>query len=656
MSARPWLTAAEIAALALPGLPATKRGLNKVLEREGWAAARDTKGAPLARPRSGRGGGTEYHISLLPAAARAVLARNAEAAKPEPTPAELWAAYDALSARAKREAQARLAVVQAVETLTRTGLAKAAAVALAAAQAPDQPSPSTVWSWLKACQGVAPCDRLPALAPRSGGGRPASAIDETVYALFRDDWLRLSKPSFEACYRHTVRAATAQGLAVPPLGILKRKVLRDVPKAIQVLRREGAEAAGRLYPHLTRDRSAFAACEAWVADGHTFDVFVRWPDGEIARPCMVAVSDLYSNKILGWRFGFSESADGVKLAFGDAMAAYGLPSQIWLDNGRAFASKQVTGGQRSRYRFRVRAEEPMGMLTMLGIEAHWTKPYSGQSKPIERSFRDFAGDTAKHPAFEGAYTGNAPHAKPENYASRAVPLDEFIRVVEQEIAFWNARPGRRTPIAQGRSFDQVFAESYAASPVRRATPEQLRLALLSSEAVTPDRRSGAVRIGGNSYWTEGMGALIGQKVMLRFDPEHLHGDVHVYSLDGRFLMTAPCHEPVGFADAETGRAHARTRAAFLKAQKAMSEQHRRFEASELAAMQASIDAPAEPDATPGVIAPVFGLKRGNTALAPAPHAEPVLSFSERERLALAARANRELRLVSSIPEAERLPE
>ncbi len=60
-----WLTPAEIAELALPGLPTTKRGVQIVAEREDWA-----RFVGMCRPRAGRGGGVEYHVNLLPVAAR----------------------------------------------------------------------------------------------------------------------------------------------------------------------------------------------------------------------------------------------------------------------------------------------------------------------------------------------------------------------------------------------------------------------------------------------------------------------------------------------------------------------------------------------------------------------------------------------------------
>lgn len=62
---RDWLSARDLAALALPGLPATERGWRDHAAREGWFAA------GKARARSGRGGGFEFHIDLLPAAGRA---------------------------------------------------------------------------------------------------------------------------------------------------------------------------------------------------------------------------------------------------------------------------------------------------------------------------------------------------------------------------------------------------------------------------------------------------------------------------------------------------------------------------------------------------------------------------------------------------------
>src|SRR3546814_14857907 len=94
---------------------------------------------------------------------------------------------------------------------------------------------------------------------------------------------------------------------------------------------------------------------------------------------------------------------------------------LLADNGRAFASKWLTGGAKTRFRFQVRDEAPTGLLVALGVTIHWAKPYRGQSKPIERGFRALCDSVAKHPAFEGPLTRNRPHPKPANTGRHPAP-------------------------------------------------------------------------------------------------------------------------------------------------------------------------------------------------------------------------------------------
>ncbi|QRE76136.1 DNA-binding protein [Methylobacterium aquaticum] len=60
-----WLSAAEIADLGLPGLPATKRNINALAESQDWSAR-----TGLCRRRASAGGGVKYHLDLLPPEAR----------------------------------------------------------------------------------------------------------------------------------------------------------------------------------------------------------------------------------------------------------------------------------------------------------------------------------------------------------------------------------------------------------------------------------------------------------------------------------------------------------------------------------------------------------------------------------------------------------
>ncbi|MCA1972082.1 MAG: Mu transposase C-terminal domain-containing protein [Caenispirillum sp.] len=612
MIEREWYTAAELAALALPGLPASERGMRMRADRDGW----------LYRERQGRGGGREFHVSGLPAVAKTklVLAQAPkkttapQAAKADLSRSELWRWFEALPERKKAVAQQRLTALQSVETLYRTGVSKDVAVMTTART--HGVSASSLYNWFKLVEGRDRCDWLPALAPRHAGSTAQQAeCSPEAWEFLKSNYLRAERRTFEACYDDLVLAAAEQGWAVPSCRTLRRRFDAEIPPAVVVMAREGVDAVKRMYPAQERDRAVFHALEAVNMDGHRWDVWVKWPDGEICRPNMVAIQDLYSGLFVAWRVDKSENREAVRLAIGDMVEEYGIPDHMYLDNGRGFASKWITGGTPTRYRFKVRDDEPSGLLTQLGVECHWTTPYSGQSKPIERGFRDFCDRIARHPAFAGAWTGNTIENKPENYGSKAVPLEDFLRIVGQGIALHNAREGRRTRTAAGRSFLQTFQESYAKSPIKRATDEQRRLWLLAAEGVTARAPDGSIHLMGNRYWFEGLHAFIGKRVVVRFDPQGLYDGVHVYRLDGAYVGRAECLEAVGFNDVQAAQEHSRKRRRWLKATREALELERTMKPDELAALLPDVEAPEPVESK--ITRPMFN---GNAALKQAPKA------------------------------------
>lgn len=494
-----WFSPSELAELALPGLPTTKRKINEDWA-PAWALRTNESGAPLARPRAGRGGGLEYHFSLLPIAARSELVRRdiTRVADIVPAPSrkacDLWRWYDAQSAKTKAEAQRRLAAIQLVERFEAGGMPRSQAVFTAAPTLGI--GTSTLWDWLNLIAGVAVADRLPCLAPRFAGGGKEVPVDSSVWQFIKSDYLRPERPPFSACYRRAAKFAEANGLPIPGERTLRRKLDREVDGRVVVATREGADALKKVIPQQKRSVAGLHAMEVLNIDGHVWDVRVQWPDGRIGRPLMVALQDVYSRKFLSWRIDESESALATRMVFADLFETYGIPKTVIMDNGRAFASKTITGGAKSRFRFKIRDDEPTGVLTSLGVEIVFTTPYHGQAKPIERAFRDLEGSIGTHPIFAGASTGNNPLNKPENYGERAIPIDVFEEWVSRGIDEHNRRLGRRTEMAKGRSFDQVFAESYAVAPIGKATAEHMRMALLTAEDRPCDRHNGEVTLDG----------------------------------------------------------------------------------------------------------------------------------------------------------------
>lgn len=154
MQRKLWFTASELADLQLSGLPKDKRGINRLAKDERWAIAVDAHGSPLARRHSGQGGGLEYHVELLPASARADLARlgmnSGEAAvevAENSQSSQLWDWLANQPETVRSEAQRRAAILSRVDLLTDARTSVSQAVAAIAAE--EGVSPQTIWNWRK---------------------------------------------------------------------------------------------------------------------------------------------------------------------------------------------------------------------------------------------------------------------------------------------------------------------------------------------------------------------------------------------------------------------------------------------------------------------------------------------------------------------------
>lgn len=628
-----WFSAAELAALNLPGLSHVQRLINRMADDQHWAERVNAAGDLLSRKRAGRGGGLEYHHGVLPASAALELVKRGylhpsevtlsddldadEALEPVVTG---WAWFDQQSSKIKAEAERRLKVIRAVSAIEKAGLGRNSAVAQAAIDA--NVSAATVWNWLAMVKGVASQDHLPALAPRRKGGGQEQAIDPDLLLFFKSFYLRPSPVGFEESYRQTVKEAKKRGLVLPCTKTLTRRLRKEVPAEVIMLKRKGMEAVINMVPAQKRTRANLHALQAVNMDGHKWDVFVHAPakDGRPARkyrPFSVVIQDLYSNKILACRTGEAETAVLTHLAIAD-MLKIGIPYDLTTDNGRAFASKWISGGAKTRFRFKIKEEEPLGILPQLGINIHWAKPHHGQSKPIERAFRTLEEKISMHPLCQGAYTGHHIDAKPDDYNTRTIPEDVFLSVIANGIAEYNAQGGRRGTCANGRSYDQTFQDSVnAGAPLRYATEEQRRTALLTAEQVRANRKNGMIELYGNSYYAREMMPVAGELVTVKFDPENLMNEVFVYRKTGEFLCAAPIFSAMGFYDVAAAKARAKMEKDLRKTTRLARDQQGLLSAAKLGDMIQLEDMPVT---TPNsnVVRPLR--MRGNAAPASAPAA------------------------------------
>lgn len=616
-----WFSAAELASLDLPGLPSTKQGITHRIQMENWCDPENE--GKCWRRRNGRGGGFEFTPYVLPTLAQAALVARiqqpveAEGEVEQRERHELWRAFDRLPEHKKARARKAHRVLMMVEewVCAKHQQKKLAIAHIAKAEGVGK---TTIYRWYRNVRGLNKCDWLPALADNLNGNRKKYAgCDEAALEAFKSLWLRPEKPTFEKCFRDLTKMAEEQGWVIPSINTLKRRV-KDLPQMVVTMARAGKDAAKQMIPAQERDRTTLHALQAVNADGHKWDIFVLWPDGSVARPIMAAWQDLYSNMILSWRIDRSENTDLIQLAFGDMVEKWGIPEHAYLDNGRAFASKRLTGGSKTRFRFKVKENEVNGVMTILGVKTHWTTPYSGQSKPIERSFLDMEENIAKDVRFSGAYVGNNPLAKPENYGSKAIPLNEFLKVISEGIKEHNNRPSRDTLVCGGKkSFYQAFSESMAIHAPRKATYAQRHLWLMAAENVTTNKKDGSIRFMKNRYFADFLHEHMGQPVVVRYDPQDLHADLHVYDAKGSFLGNAPIIERTGFMDTEAATTTARSKRQILKARKQILDAERTMTPQQLADMMPEIPDDDEDSIESKVVRPFrpAPITHGNAAVA-----------------------------------------
>lgn len=499
----------------------------------------------------------------------------------------LWADWERattqIKERARQDAAAALRVVEMIEA----GNPKGCSLAMAASE--HAISRSTLRGWFqKELQNIDPKDFAAALIDRRGRrwkARPT--YDESLYTYYKSDYLRMDRPPRSACYHRAVTAAKARGVSDDQIAAeitLWRRLEREVSWQAIKFARYGSQALHRSYPAQTRDRSILHALECVNGDGYRWNSAVVWPDGEIVRPLMWYWQDVYSGMILAWRLDKTENAALLRLTIGDLIAKYGIPDIFVIDNTLAASSKWITGASPSRHRFKIRDDDPFGLITQLGARHIATLPrVGGSSKPGERAGGDFDRDIARGPVLAGSWLGHNTAARPEA-AREPVSLAKFIEAVRAGIAEHNSRPGRRTAVCKGRSFDEVFRGSFAKIVVRKPTAEQLRLCMLSAERVNCRKIDGQIELFGNKFWSGTTAALAGQAVVARFDPEKLQDGLFVYTLDGRFIGEAQCHAPVGFIDTAAAQQHNRLRRQNLKHHKAIARNAKTLSAIELAAM------------------------------------------------------------------------
>lgn len=394
-------------------------------------------------------------------------------------------------------------------------------------------------------------DDLKGLVDKRGKWRKGvSSIDETIWQAFLYYYLDESKYPIQKCLEYTKMWAQEKRpdlyADIPSYSAFYRK-LGSVPESAKVLGREGHKAYNdRCAPYIRRIYDDMASNEWWIADNHTFDVMVRDKKGNLHRPYLTAFLDARSGIFTGFHVTYNPSSEATLIALRKGILEYGIPENIYVDNGREFLTFDIGGlGHRKKKpkdgeeRF-----EPPGVFKRLGINMTNAIVRNAKAKIIERRFRDVKDSLSR---LFNTYTGGNVVEKPERLKSvlkkDAIYTDsEFNEYVEAVIRYYfNMMPYNGAVEAdKGKMKQDVFNEYLAKK--RTASAEELNLMLLrSSRPQKVGRRGVYLDVAGGriDYWNdEFVGLMLGKKVYFRYDPDDLK-EVRIYDLEDRYIMTVP---------------------------------------------------------------------------------------------------------------------
>ncbi len=351
--------------------------------------------------------------------------------------------------------------------------------------------------------------------------RGISKLDDNCFEYFKSIYLREGAPSAETSWNITFGFAKQQGINLenfPTSKTFLRRLRQEIPEQAIFMARHGDASWNKKYAnYVPRDYSELSAGVCWVSDHAQIDVAVSF-NGTVCFPWVTVFRDAKTSKWLGWFLhADSPNSDHIFQAFYYGVLNFGIPEDVYLDNGKDYRCKDFAGG-RTRV-IKVKHKNNGGSLIQnLGINIHFALPYNAQTKPVERDFLKIKEFLSK--GFVG-YRGGKITERPEKLKNeikneQIMQFDDFKKLFDRFIEeYLNKRPSKGK-VLQGRCPDELWAEEFTKK--KAISKDALKLFCMRTTNNVTIKRNGIfdsqLQI---SYWAEWMITEKGRKVYIRRD-------------------------------------------------------------------------------------------------------------------------------------------
>lgn len=297
----------------------------------------------------------------------------------------------------------------------------------------------------------------------------------------------------------------------------------------------------------SRDTKGLQVMQIVMGDEHTFDCWVSYkqPNGKVIaiKPKLVAWVDMRSRVIMGDVLCKDANSDILKQSLLKMMYSEpgGIPEYLYIDNGKDYTAKTMTGRDRNDRSGMNFDDESKGFYKSIGIkDDHRALPYEPWSKgQIERFFRTVCNKfTRWFASYTGTLTGSKTSDKVEKDIRRMLERGELL-TMEQFYEAWHKwltevyhqsehgglkKMGEthKTPYGCFMNEERYFK---AAPPKSYAT-----LLMMKSDNVLV--RNIGISKWGYEYRSDELCDYIGRKVDIKYDPDDM-AVLYVFDSKGR---------------------------------------------------------------------------------------------------------------------------
>ncbi|MCW1842267.1 Mu transposase C-terminal domain-containing protein [Prosthecomicrobium hirschii] len=540
-----WLTARELAAEALPDMPATHSAVLRLAARLGW-----DESLAYVRPRAGRGGGLEYHINLLPPVARLEYERrHRQIVRPEPQARPAIVLGEGLTDRAARERDARLAIVAAFEAFSqgqRLGDAARSQIFVdrynLGAIAVDPWIRETVRSLSKrtlarwrSAKFLGRLDRL--AVDRAAARKGKGVLDTAAGGRVRTFVLALiaHQPLLTAAQvRVQCLAEFGFETTLPPVRTFQHwlKTLKAAEQVLLTRLSDPNRYRSNMVPSGTGTYRWVQEPNAlWMIDASPVDALCI--DG---RHTIYACIDIATRRTVFY-VSRTPRAAAVGMLMRKAILAWGVPQKVKTDNGSDFV-----------------ANETKRLMASLGIEMELSDSYSPQQKAhVESVIKTFQhGCAALLPGFVGHSVADRKRLEDrKTFAQRlgeetaetfgvSLTGEGLQRIVDQ----WAETIYARTPHSGLKGATPADTAAGSAASIRTVDERALDILVMpvADGGIRKVTRLG-IRVDHRHYQIGE--ADVGQRVLVRMDPMDAGRVLAFDADDGRFVGIGRCAELSG---------------------------------------------------------------------------------------------------------------